>query len=108
MTDDQIAPVSDEELPPLHLELRNMEGEDSEIRLATPLLGMEPYLLLTIEDDGFHLTGSHLTPDDAAGGLAYVLTALLHAEGVSEETREEARYLLSADDDEIEVEETRR
>ena len=83
MTDQHTPEIDeDDDLPPVHINLRNTDGNADTIELRTPYLGMAPYVLITIGDDAFEVEGSHMTLDDFAGLMGIVATAALLDEGV--------------------------
>lgn len=76
MTDQNPAPIEDDEdFPPIKIHLRNLKGEDNEIRLDTKVLGLEPYVLITVGEEGPVVEGSHLGMDEVAGILGVLAAA---------------------------------
>lgn len=93
---DQNTPEVDEsdELPPVHINLRNTGGDADTVELRTPYLGLAPYVLITIGDEGFEVEGSHMTLDDFAGLMGIVATAALLAEDTDPTLRASVIELL--------------
>lgn len=99
MTDQTTPEVveDDDELPPVHFRLRNTDGDASTIELHTPILGTDLYVLVTPGDDGPTVEASHVSFDDLAGMLAYVLgTILQQSDQVSYGTLTQAVEFINA------------
>lgn len=73
--------------------LHNTTGE-GDSTLSSPVLGLEPYILIRPGDDGPDLEASHLTGDDVVGGITLVMLALLQSDEVSDQQRQNVRDLL--------------
>ena len=85
----------DDGLPAVRYELRNVEGNDGEVELRRPILGLDRYLLVRPGDDAIELEASHLDTTGVAEILALLLATTLQDEDVTAETRETAVRLVT-------------
>lgn len=100
MTDQNTPEPAD--LPDVRLRLRNTSGEDDNLTLSNPLLGMHPFILLQTDEEGnFIVEASHLDADGLAGALAFVTYTLLLSDQVGEEVREEVFGIFDDRDSEV-------